>query len=151
MYCPYCKSDQSSVIDKRGVKGTGEIRRRRECIKCKRRFTTYERALVLELVVIKRDGKKQLFDINKIRAGLSRALEKRPAFDNLEAIVSKIEGKIRSKERTEVESKLIGKEVLSELKKIDPVAYLRFVSVYRQFKQASDFTKELEGLINLKN
>jgi transcriptional repressor NrdR len=151
MYCPYCKSDQSSVIDKRGVKGTGEIRRRRECIKCKRRFTTYERALVLELIVIKRDGKKQLFDISKIRAGLSRALEKRPAFDNLEAIVSKIERKIRSKERTEIESKLIGKEVLSELKKIDPVAYLRFVSVYRQFKQASDFTKELEGLINLKN
>lgn len=139
------------MIDKRGVKGTGEIRRRRECIKCKRRFTTYERALVLELVVIKRDGKKQLFDINKIRAGLSRALEKRPSFDNLEAIVSKIERKIRSKERTEIESKLIGKEVLSELKKIDPVAYLRFVSVYRQFKQASDFAKELEGLINLKN
>jgi transcriptional repressor NrdR len=151
MYCPYCKSDQSSVIDKRGVKGTGEIRRRRECIKCKRRYTTYERALTLELIVIKRDGKKESFDISKIRAGLSKALEKRPAFDNLEAIVSKIERKIRSKDRAEVESKLIGKEVLSELKKIDPVAYLRFVSVYRQFKQPSDFTKELESLINIKN
>lgn len=147
MYCPYCKSNQSSVIDKRGVLGTGEIRRRRECLKCKKRYTTYERAITLELAVIKRDGSREDFDLNKIRSGLTRALEKRPAFENLEDIVSKIERKIRSKDRIEVESKVIGREVLAELKKVDPVAYLRFVSVYRQFKVPGDFTKELESLI----
>lgn len=147
MYCPYCRFAQSSVIDKRSVKGTGEIRRRRECLKCKRRYTTYERASQVELLVIKRDGRKQPFDINKLRAGLERCLEKRPAFSNLEAIVSKLERKIRSKDRSEIDSKFIGREVLGELKKLDQIAYLRFVSVYRQFKQASDFTKELESLI----
>lgn len=147
MNCPFCKSNQSSVIDKRAVLGTGEIRRRRECLKCKRRYTTYERALVVELAVIKRDGKREPFDVSKVRSGLIKALEKRPAFDNLEAIVSKIERKIRSKDRSEIESKVIGREVLAELKKVDPVAYLRFVSVYRQFKAPSDFSKELESLI----
>lgn len=146
MNCPFCKSNQSAVIDKRAVLGTGEIRRRRECLKCKRRYTTYERALIIELAVVKRDGKKQAFDINKIRAGLIKALEKRPAFENLELIVSKIERKIRSKDRSEIESKVIGREVLAELKKVDPVAYLRFVSVYRQFKVPGDFSKELEML-----
>lgn len=146
MYCPYCRSSQSSVIDKRSVKGTGEIRRRRECLKCKRRYTTYERASQVELLVIKRDGRKQPFDINKLRSGIEKCLEKRPAFANLDAIVAKLERKIRSKDRSEVDSKVIGREILSELKKTDPVAYLRFVSVYRQFKQASDFTKELASL-----
>lgn len=146
MYCPYCRSSQSSVLDKRSVKGTGEIRRRRECLKCKRRFTTYERASAVELIVIKRDGRKQPFDINKLKSGLEKCLEKRPAFQNLDAIVNKLERKIRSKDRAEIESKVIGREILSELKKTDPVAYLRFVSVYRQFKEAGDFTKELESL-----
>lgn len=147
MYCPYCRFAQSAVLDKRSVKGTGEIRRRRECLKCKRRYTTYERASQVELIVIKRDGRRQPFDINKLRSGIEKCLEKRPAFDNLDAIVLKLERKIRSKDQAEIESKVIGREILSELKKTDPVAYLRFVSVYRQFKQASDFTKELEGLI----
>lgn len=147
MYCPYCRSTQSSVIDKRAVLGTGEIRRRRECFKCRRRFTTYERASAVELIVIKRDGRKQPFDINKLRSGLEKCLEKRPAFNNLDAIVLKLERKIRSKDRAEIESKVIGREILSELKKTDPVAYLRFVSVYRQFKEAGDFSKELESLI----
>ncbi len=146
MYCPYCRSSQSSVIDKRSVKGTGEIRRRRECLKCKRRCTTYERASQVELLVIKRDGRKQPFDVNKLRSGIEKCLEKRPAFANLDTIVAKIERKIRSKDSSEVDSKVIGREILSELKKTDPVAYLRFVSVYRQFKQASDFTKELASL-----
>lgn len=146
MYCPYCRSSQSSVIDKRSVKGTGEIRRRRECLKCKRRYTTYERATAVELLVIKRDGRRQPFDIAKLRVGLERCLEKRPAFANLDAIIAKLERKIRSKDMAEIESKVIGREILGELKKLDTVAYLRFVSVYRQFKQASDFTKELESL-----
>jgi len=147
MYCPYCRSLQSSVIDKRSVKGTGEIRRRRECLKCKRRFTTYERASAIELLVIKRDGRRQPFDSAKLRAGLERCLEKRPAVKQLDEILLKIERKIRSKDRVEIESKVIGREVLGELKKIDQIAYLRYVSVYREFKQASDFTKELESLI----
>lgn len=146
MNCPFCKSNQSSVIDKRGVLGTGEIRRRRECLKCKKRYTTYERASIVELTVIKRDGKRQPFDINKLRAGLEKCLEKRPEFGNLDIITANIERKIRSKDRIEVESKVIGREVLSELKKVDPVAYLRFVSVYRQFKVPGDFSKELEML-----
>ena len=147
MYCPYCRNTQSSVIDKRSVKGTGEIRRRRECLKCKRRYTTYERASAVELLVIKRDGRRQPFDIAKLRVGLERCLEKRPGFANLDAIVAKIERKVRSKDLAEIESKVIGREVLGELKKLDQIAYIRFVSVYRQFKQASDFTKELESLI----
>ncbi len=147
MYCPYCRNTQSSVIDKRPVSGTGEIRRRRECLKCKKRYTTYERAQTVELIVVKRDGKREPFDISKIRAGLTKALEKRPSFENIEAIALKIERKIRSKDAFEVDSKIIGREVLAELKKVDPVAYLRFVSVYRQFKVPGDFTKELESFI----
>lgn len=146
MKCLYCGSEQSSVIDKRAVKGSGEIRRRRECLKCSRRFTTYERIKEEELLVIKRDGRKELFERSKLRAGILKALEKRPSFASLEEITDKVEKKIRVKGLREVPSKNIGQLVLSELKKIDPVAYLRFVSVYRQFANTTDFTKELESL-----
>jgi transcriptional repressor NrdR len=146
MYCPYCRNDQSSVIDKRAVKGSGEIRRRRECLKCGQRYTTYERVGALEVFVVKRDGRKQVFDREKIRAGLERALEKRPQFSEVASIVNKIESKIRSKHLKEIDSKQVGQLVLSELKRIDKVAYLRFVSVYRQFKEPGDFSKELESL-----
>lgn len=148
MYCPYCQSDLSQVIDKRAVKGTGEIRRRRECLKCHKRYTTYERVLPVEYLVIKRNGRKEPFDINKIERGLQRALEKRPAAVDLAKIVSKIEKRVKSKENKEIESKVIGREVCSELKKVDKVAYLRFVSVYRQFKEPGDFTKELASLVS---
>jgi transcriptional repressor NrdR len=148
MYCPYCQSDLSQVIDKRAVKGTGEIRRRRECLKCHKRFTTYERVLPVEYLVIKRDGRKQPFDINKLRAGILRALEKRPALIDLERIVAKVEKRVKSKESKEIESKIIGREVCTELKRVDKVAYLRFVSVYRQFKDPGDFTKELAALVS---
>jgi transcriptional repressor NrdR len=146
MYCPYCQSDLSQVIDKRAVKGTGEIRRRRECLKCHKRYTTYERVLPVEYLVIKRDGRRQAFDINKLQAGIGRALEKRPALIDLERIVAKVEKRVKSKESKEIESKAIGREVCNELKRIDKVAYLRFVSVYRQFKEPGDFTKELATL-----
>lgn len=148
MYCPYCQSDLSQVIDKRAVKGTGEIRRRRECLKCHKRFTTYERVLPVEYLVIKRNGRKEPFDISKIERGLQRALEKRPAAVDLAKIVAKIEKRVKSKENKEIESKVIGREVCSELKKVDKVAYLRFVSVYRQFKEPGDFTKELASLVS---
>ena len=148
MYCPFCSSDQSSVIDKRAVKGTGEIRRRRECLKCHKRFTTYERVTALEFYVIKRNGQRQIFDRDKLRSGIARALEKRPAFEEIDRVVTKIESRIRAKGLKEVESKAIGREVLTELKKLDKVAYLRFASVYRQFKDPGDFTKELKTLIS---
>jgi transcriptional repressor NrdR len=98
--------------------------------------------------VIKRDGRKQPFDINKLRAGILRALEKRPALIDLERIVAKVEKRVKSKESKEIESKIIGREVCTELKRVDKVAYLRFVSVYRQFKDPGDFTKELAALVS---
>lgn len=148
MYCPFCSSYQSSVIDKRAVKGTGEIRRRRECLKCHKRYTTYERVSALEFYVVKRNGQRQSFDRDKLRSGIARALEKRPAFEELDRVVTKIESRIRAKGLKEVESKAIGREVLTELKRLDKVAYLRFASVYRQFKNPGDFTKELKTLIS---
>ncbi len=146
MKCPFCNSTLSSVIDKRSVLTSGEIRRRRECLKCKRRFTTYERASVTEIFVLKREGKREIFSRDKLERGLQRALEKRPASNNLSEIVDKIENKLRVRGQTEIASSLIGKVALGELKKIDKVAYLRFASVYRQFKDPGDFSKIIESL-----
>lgn len=146
MKCPFCSSTTNKVVDKRAVIGTGDIRRRRECLKCGKRFTTYERRAEIELWVIKRDGRRELFNLNKIKVGLSKALEKRPAFNKLDDVALRVESQLRKKVEKEVSSKLIGKLVLLELKKLDSVAYLRFVSVYRQFKQLEDFAKELEHL-----
>lgn len=149
MKCPYCGDQINRVVDKRAVKSSDEIRRRRECLKCLKRFTTYEKAADLELIVIKKDGRKEPFIREKLKAGIEKALEKRPAFDQVEEIVDKIERKIRKKDTKEVTSKLIGQIVLAELKKVDIVAYLRFVSVYRQFKAPEDFAKEVEHLEHL--
>jgi transcriptional repressor NrdR len=146
MKCLYCGSTQSSVIDKRTVASTGEIRRRRECLKCHRRFTTYERVCAIELMVIKRDGRKEAYDVSKLKRGIERALEKRPVENQLDAVVARIEQKFFSKGVKEVDSKLLGQAVLAELKRLDDVAYLRFVSVYRHFTNAQDFTKELKHL-----
>lgn len=146
MRCPFCDSEQSSVVDKRAVKTSGEIRRRRECLNCHKRYTTYEKVSVGELYVVKRDGRRELFDKGKLRVGLEKALEKRPALGELDNLVRKIENKCRSIGKREVNSKVIGRMALTELKKLDQVAYLRFVSVYRQFKEADDFTKELKSL-----
>jgi transcriptional repressor NrdR len=146
MKCFFCGSNQSSVIDKRAVVATGEIRRRRICLKCGNRFTTYERVAGHELCVIKRDGTKESFDRNKLVAGVEKALEKRPALDSLSLIVDQIIEKIKVKGKKEIESKVLGQIVLLELKKIDKVAYLRFASVYRQFQDPSDFKKELDHL-----
>lgn len=146
MKCPFCGSQLSSVIDKRAVTGTGEIRRRRECLKCKKRYTTYERVSDFEIYIIKRDGRRELFEKAKLRAGIQRALEKRPAITEIDVIVDKIVTGIRIKGVKEIESKVVGRAVLAELRKLDKVAYLRFVSVYRQFQDPGDFTKEVEHL-----
>lgn len=146
MRCPFCGSYQNKVVDKREVKGTGEIRRRRECLKCQSRFTTYEQMANLQVMIIKRDGRKQVFDREKIKSGLAKALEKRPNLDKLDEIVERIEKRIRTRGLKEVPSTTIGKMVLNELRKFDKVAYLRFASVYRHFDNPSDFAKELQIL-----
>ncbi len=146
MKCPFCESTLSKVVDKRSVLGRGEIRRRRECLKCSRRFTTYETVAQLELAVIKKDGRREPFSEQKLHSGLLKALEKRPGIDRVPKIVDRIEARIRSKRLSEIESQAIGKWVLSELKKLDPVAYLRFASVYRDFGDPRDFAKEIKTL-----
>ena len=146
MKCFFCGSDQSKVVDKRSVKGTGEIRRRRECLGCHRRFTTYERIGELGIFVIKKDGRRQPFDINKLRSGIEKALEKRPHEDKVEEITQRIEKKLLAQGRKDISSKVIGRAVLQELRKFDKVAYLRFASVYRHFEDEKDFARELQSL-----
>lgn len=146
MKCPFCESSLSKVVDKRGVGSTGEIRRRRECLKCEKRFTTYERLAELEFIVIKKDGRREPFIKEKLASGLNKALEKRPAAQKAQEIADKIASRLRAKGLKEVHSQVLGKWVLVELKKLDPVAYLRFASVYRTFSDPKDFKKELETL-----
>jgi len=146
MKCLYCGSDQSKVIDKRAVQSLGEVRRRRECLGCHKRFTTYERVCDLELYILKRDGRREVFDRSKLYSGIEKALQKRMGIEKVEEITRRIEAKLRSKGQKEVKSTLLGQLVLGELKKADKIAYLRFASVYRDFKELGDFTKELQVL-----
>ena len=146
MTCPFCDSTLHRVVDKRSVVSVGEIRRRRQCLKCLRRFTTYERWALLELQVIKKDGRREGFDREKLRLGIVKALEKRPLADRMDFLAEKIEKKIRRNYHGEVSSKRIGQAVLLELKKLDTVAYLRFASVYRSFENPEDFSKEINLL-----
>ena len=146
MKCPFCTSNLSKVIDRRAVLSRGEIRRRRECLKCSKRFTTYETRVEVEVLVVKRDGKKELFIREKLEKGLSRALEKRPGIDKVSGLIDRIEGRIRTRKLTEITSQTLGKWVLSDLKKLDQVAYMRFASVYRSFGDLNDFAKELKTL-----
>lgn len=146
MKCPFCQSGLSKVVDKRTVLSRGEIRRRRECLKCDKRFTTYETLAAVEILVIKKDGKRQPYIREKLEKGLIKALEKRPGVDKISLILDRIEGRIRAKRLQEVPSAQLGGWMLAELKKLDPVAYLRFVSVYRTFSDPKDFRRELETL-----
>ena len=134
------------MIDKRGVDGRGEIRRRRECLVCTKRFTTYEGIASLKILVIKKDGRKEQYDKNKLRNGLLKALEKRPGFEKADDLVDKIEKQLRKKGNKEISSSILGNWTLKELKKLDSVAYLRFASVYRTFENVRDFEKELKSL-----
>jgi transcriptional repressor NrdR len=146
MKCPYCTSILSKVIDKRGVPGRGEIRRRRECLKCSKRYTTYEHIAEFVTLVVKRDGRKEVYNRDKLQMGLIRALQKRPGVLQASLIIDKIEARLRLKGVKEIPSSFLGRSILNELKKLDPVAYLRFASVYRKFDDPADFEKELEGL-----
>lgn len=146
MKCPFCGSGLSKVVDKRSVDTRGEIRRRRECLKCDKRYTTYETLAEVEILVIKRDGKRQPFIREKLEKGLLRALEKRPGIEKVSLILDRIESRIRNKRLQEVDSRQLGKWMLAELKKLDPIAYLRFASVYRKFSDPREFAEELKTL-----
>ena len=148
MKCPFCSHLESKVVDSRPADEGASIRRRRECLSCHKRFTTYETMESLPLVVVKKDGSRQSFDRNKVMAGLSRACEKRPVpYNTLESMVNEIEQVLQNKMEREVPSSEIGELVMERLKKIDEVAYVRFASVYRQFKDINTFMHELNKLL----
>ncbi|HCH28176.1 MAG TPA: transcriptional regulator NrdR [Ruminococcaceae bacterium] len=149
MKCPYCAYEESKVIDSRPTDEGEKIRRRRECLKCGKRFTTYEMIESLPVIVIKRDRSREQFDRTKLMNGMLRACEKRPvSIDVLEKAIDEIEATIQNSLDREVTSEKIGELTMEKLKAIDEVAYVRFASVYRQFKDISTFMGELEKLIN---
>ena len=145
MRCPFCQKENLKVLDKRD---SGEnIRRRRECIDCSKRFTTYETIEITPLVVIKKDNTRRPFERNKIKSGIFKACEKRPvSADEIEEMTSKIETKLTNKHISEIPSKKIGEEIMKELKKHDKVAYIRFASVYREFADIDDFKETIKKL-----
>lgn len=148
MRCPFCSHPESKVIDSRPAEEGASIRRRRECLACRKRFTTYETMECLPLVVVKKDGSRQSFDRNKVMAGLIRACEKRPVpYSTLEAMVGEIEQVLQNQMEREISSAQIGELVMERLKKIDDVSYVRFASVYRQFKDINTFISELSKLL----
>ena len=147
MHCPFCSADDTKVIDSRLVAEGDQVRRRRECLSCKERFTTYEVAELLMPRVIKRDDVRELFDEDKLRAGLLRALEKRPVgIERIEAAISHIQHQLRATGEREVTSRMIGEQVMEQLRELDEVAYVRFASVYRSFQDLSEFRAELDRL-----
>ncbi len=150
MECPYCHNIETKVTDSRDT-GTMSIRRRRECLKCNKRFTTYEYIELTPLYVKKKDGRLEKFDRNKIKNGIMKALEKRPIeHEKIEEILDKIEEKIRRTGTEQIESKVIGEYVMEILKETDHVAYIRFASVYRSFTDVSSFQEEVNNLIKQK-
>lgn len=144
MKCPSCGHPDSKVIDSRPVADGGSIRRRRECLSCQKRFTTFEVVESVQIVVVKKDGSKELFDRNKLLSGLLKACQKRPV--NAEEIVAEIEAELQNSLRLEVPSREIGGMVMDKLKSRDEVAYVRFASVYREFKDLDTFLHELNEL-----
>ncbi len=148
MKCPYCGDLSDRVVDSRENEDGTVIRRRRECISCGRRFTTYEHVELVPLFVTKRDGRREAFDRNKVISGIIKACEKRPvSIDKIERLVEGIEKGLRSRADMEVSSKKIGEMVMDRLAELDEVAYVRFASVYRQFKDVRQFMKELEQML----
>ncbi|MDP8259347.1 MAG: transcriptional regulator NrdR [Candidatus Aadella gelida] len=148
MRCPYCDNTEDKVIDSR-MSGEGlSTRRRRECLKCEKRFTTYEYVEKAPLMVVKRDGTRKRFDREKIQTGVIKACEKRPvSMDAIEKMVDEIEKEVQKKAETEIKSTVIGNMVMERLYNLDEVAYVRFASVYRRFKDVSHFMKELKKFL----
>lgn len=149
--CPFCAYEDTKVLDSRPTDEGGAIRRRRECISCQRRFTTYERIEEPPIVVIKKDGRREPFERSKILAGLLKACEKRPvSLERLERITDDVAHYVRNEQKGEIHSREIGERVMDELRKVDEIAYVRFASVYRQFKDVGTFLEELEQLLGEK-
>lgn len=147
MKCPFCQSDNDRVIDSRGSEDGYAIRRRRECLGCRRRYTTYERVERTTVKVIKKDGARVAFDRSRLKQGLEKACWKRPISDTkLQAIVSEVENYVETNFESEVESRHVGDVVMRHLRQLDQVAYVRFASVYRQFEDAHDFVDELKAM-----
>ena len=151
MKCPYCSFEESKVIDSRSADDGERIRRRRECLKCGKRFTTHEVIETVPVIVVKRDKSREVFDRNKLTAGILRACEKRPvSLTQIEKMVDRIEAKIQSMLDREITTRQIGELAMEELKSVDEVSYVRFASVYRQFKDINTFMEELNKLLTEK-
>ena len=148
MKCPFCRHIEDKVIDSRSSNEDKSVRRRRECMKCKKRFTTYEYVEETPLMVIKKDGRREAFDRNKVISGILKACERRPvSVQKVEGVVDRVEIQLQKNFDKEVKAPAIGEIVMAELQKIDEVAYVRFASVYRQFKDINQFMKELKDLL----
>ncbi|MBQ8468897.1 MAG: transcriptional repressor NrdR [Clostridia bacterium] len=154
MKCIYCGDEDSKVIDSRAVEETNAIRRRRECLGCGKRFTTYETIETTPVMVVKRNGERELFDITKVKRGIVRACEKRPVtMKQIDELVNEIEKKVYNKLEEEVSTQIIGEYVMEGLKELDEVSYVRFASVYKQFKDIStffDFINDFEKKLDIK-
>lgn len=147
MYCPFCHAIETKVIDSRLVSQGAQVRRRRECLECHERFTSFETAELIMPVIIKRDGRRESFSLDNLRQGMLRALEKRPvSVDAVEEALSAIIQKIRRKGEREVDSQLVGELVMKELFRLDHVAYVRFASVYKRFQDVSDFRQTIDKM-----
>lgn len=148
MKCPFCNYGDSKVVDSRPAYDGNSIRRRRECLECGKRFTTYEKVEVVPLMVVKKSGQREVFDSDKILVGMIKACEKRPiAMDKLENIARDIEKELLNTMEREVKAEKIGELVMDKLRQVDPVAYVRFASVYREFKDIDTFMEELQELL----
>ena len=147
MFCPFCGADDTKVIDSRLVADGGQVRRRRECVSCRERFTTYEAAELVMPRVIKQNGSREPFDEDKLRSGLQRALEKRPvAVEAVESELAHIKNRLRATGERELDSRVLGELVMEALKRLDQVAYVRFASVYRSFEDLSEFRDAIASL-----
>jgi transcriptional repressor NrdR len=148
MKCPFCSKDNTRVIDSRPADDNNSIRRRRQCDECQRRFTTYEKVETIPLVVIKKDNNREPYDRSKIEAGVFRSCHKRPiSVDQITTLVDEVENIIFNREDKEIPSHVIGEILMDKLKDLDPVAYVRFASVYREFKDVSTFMDELKKIL----
>jgi transcriptional repressor NrdR len=148
MKCPFCSFPDSRVVDSRSADNGTSIRRRRECPQCGRRFTTYEKYEEMPLFVIKKDGRRELYDSQKVIAGLLKAFEKRPfSYEQIKEMAADVEREIRASGENEIKSTLIGETVMKHLEKIDQIAYVRFASVYRQFADVNNFMQEIQGML----
>ncbi len=147
MHCPFCDADDTKVIDSRLVAEGNQVRRRRECITCEERFTTFETAELVMPRLIKGNGNREPFNEDKLRAGILKALEKRPvSMETVENSINHIKHELRATGERELPSKLVGEKVMNELKKLDEVAYVRFASVYRSFKDLNEFREEIDRI-----